>query len=142
MKMSCVYVLSLEEHEHSGDQFTDFTVVGVYNSKLDAVSRSSTVELGNFGSFDDAIVTYPGVDYEDNRKHPPDDGVLLDISAEDGDYARLCIKKMEVLGLPAENSGKQPATLSLNSSSEESSRKTSNEGEEGQCKKKPKRKHI
>jgi len=137
---SCVYVLSLEEHEHSGDE-SEHTMVGVYNSKLAAIAGSSTVELGAFGRIDDAMAQWLEAIWEDNREHPPDDGVLLEFHVEEGDYARLHIKKMEVLGLPAGKTDKQPDTPSSNASSEESSRKISNEGEEEQCKKKPKRKH-
>lgn len=103
-KDQSIYMLTFEEWDHSANYGSgpDKTVIGVFESKEAAVAKSVTVETW-YGTFDDAIKStfHEEGDYEDNRENPPDDGILLQIGGEDigaGDYARLLIKKIPIIG--------------------------------------------
>lgn len=123
-----IYILTLEEWNHSANwrRDADKTVIGVFDSKAAAVAKSATVDTG-WGSFDEAIKDMFRDDYEhvDNRKNPPNNGVLLQVGGRDigeGDYARLVISKQQVYGLPKKNDD-QPKKRSASASQ---STKTSN----------------
>ena len=102
--LSCpthVYVLILEEWNHGwgGGHKEDAEVVGVYISKEAAALAAGDIGT-SYGTFDEAIEPERGTfsdefDYEDNRKDPPDDGILIQLGGKDigeGDYVRLKIK--------------------------------------------------
>ena len=97
-----VYILTLEEWDHSGNwgRGPDEKIIGVFDSKTAAVATSVTVDT-MYGTFDEAIKEMFQDGHEDNRKNPPDNGILLQIGGgEDigcGDYARLIMKKKAIL---------------------------------------------
>jgi len=100
---SYVYVLTLEAWNHACPGGTDPKCVGVFDSKEAAVAKSVTVQM-DYGRFDEAIKDMFGEegDYEDNRKNPPDNGVLIQVGNEDvgeGDWCRLVIAKLPIDGL-------------------------------------------
>lgn len=103
---SHVYVLTFEKWDNKRDTATE--VIGVYSSKEAAVAVSGDVGTDH-GTFDEAIEPDRGTfgeDYlhEDNRGNPPDNGVLIQFGGRgvfEGDYRRLYIRKMPLLGMSA-----------------------------------------
>jgi len=103
---SHVYVLTFEKWDNKRDTATE--VIGVYSSKEAAVAVSGDVGTDH-GIFDEAIEPDRGTfgeDYlhEDNRGNPPDNGVLIQFGGRgvfEGDYRRLYIRKMPLLGMSA-----------------------------------------
>jgi len=96
---SHVYILTLATHSHSsdGDEAAEF--IGAFNSKAAAVAKSVTVWTP-WGTFDEAKEDMG--DDKDNRKNPPDNGILFQVGGEDigeGDYCRLLINKQPIVGL-------------------------------------------
>lgn len=106
--MSCpthVYVLILEEWHHGwGGGHATTKVIGVYISKEAAVLASGEIQT-SWGTFNKEIEPRRGTfggefEHKDNRKNPPDDGILIQLGGRDigeGDYARLKLQKMPLL---------------------------------------------
>ena len=73
----------------------EINIIGVFSSKDAAVSVAGTVET-DYGTFDMAIKGDWNDCYIDNRKNPPDCGILLQIGNDktgEGDYVKLYIEK-------------------------------------------------
>mmetsp|Transcript_24759 Transcript_24759/g.36647 ORF Transcript_24759/g.36647 Transcript_24759/m.36647 type:complete len:125 (+) Transcript_24759:70-444(+) len=97
---SVVFVLMLETICHSEDPM-DPEIVGVYNSKEAAAASAGGIS-SPYGDFQGAIGNEMEECYTDNRKNPPDNGVLIQLGDDDygeGDIARLTIAKFPIQGM-------------------------------------------
>lgn len=92
------YVLTRLEYNHSVD--IEPEVLGVYGSKEVAARVAGSLDTDSLGTFDDALYEHK-CNYNgsvlDNRRSPPDDGILLQAGHEDegeGDHIVLKITKL------------------------------------------------
>mmetsp|Transcript_11947 Transcript_11947/g.22133 ORF Transcript_11947/g.22133 Transcript_11947/m.22133 type:complete len:190 (-) Transcript_11947:279-848(-) len=123
-----VYVLLLSSWNHASPRGEDPEIIGVFDSKAAAVARASTVGT-DYGTFDEAIkeMFLSEYEHEDNRENPPDNGVLMQIGGDDvgeGDFCRLSIKKMPILGI--QNSGSKDGGEKKRKRSESAGKATDN----------------
>ena len=98
-----IYILTLESNSHDRSWRGEFDIIGAFDSLDAAVAKSITVET-DYGKFDDAIKDMFSNEFEhiDNRKNPPEDGILIQLGGDDvgeGDYCRLVITKRPILGI-------------------------------------------
>ncbi|KAL3937209.1 MAG: hypothetical protein SGBAC_007636 [Bacillariaceae sp.] len=99
-KPQFAYVLTLFEYNHGFGNGVEQKVLGVYGSKEVAARDAGTLDTYTLGTFDDALHEYK-FNYNgfvlDNRRNPPDDGILLQAGHKDegeGDHIVLKITKL------------------------------------------------
>ena len=96
-----IYILTLESNSEDRSWQAEFNVIGAFDSLNAAVAKSITIET-DYGKFDDAIndIFSSKFDHIDNRKNPPEDGILVQLGGNDvgeGGYCRLLITKKPIL---------------------------------------------
>lgn len=96
-----VFVLTYKDVNHSTCHVPDTKVIGIFTSKEAAVAVAGSVDTPH-GTFDEALKDF-GYGEElsciDNRKRPPDSGILLQFGSEEegeGDYTQLLLEKFKL----------------------------------------------
>merc|ERR1719291_752006 len=102
-----VYLVTIEENCHSSDELSP-DILGVFASKEAAIEAAGKYDTSS-GNLEEFVKSYDEGHYTDNRKKPPDDGILFqmfDEEIDEGDYVRFYIEKMPVLDLEDVQQGK------------------------------------